>query len=226
MLYEIEDRVGEGRVGEGERFGVDFCHFCMGVVWLGVEWWCWCFIASSRRKGSGVRSLLYGMGGEEVGGLCQKGFFSESFIAPNSRGGLRNSAREERRELRSLASFPKRMSTKRSVSPASSMDENTNKLARTEEERDSPSSVETSEGEESAAPPDSSDVDATKKGKRVEEIKSIKVMYEEGTTLKGWPADEQDAVLYPFKAELNDKVYLWRVILLPLLELLRELTRR
>jgi hypothetical protein len=91
------------------------------------------------------------------------------------------------------------------------MDENTNKQARTEEGRDPPSSVETSEGEESAAPPDSSDVDAEKKGTRVEELKSIKVMYEEGTTLKGWPADEQDAVLYPFKAELNDKVYLWRV---------------
>jgi hypothetical protein len=48
-------------------------------------------------------------------------------------------------------------------------------------------------------------------GIKVDELKNVTKMYEEGTQLKGWPEDEQDEVLYPFDRELNDKIYIWSV---------------
>ncbi|GAA5900538.1 macro domain-containing protein [Sporobolomyces salmoneus] len=47
-------------------------------------------------------------------------------------------------------------------------------------------------------------------GIKVEELDNIKVEYEQGTRLVGWPEDEQDEVLYPFDAKLNEKVYIWK----------------
>ena len=46
-------------------------------------------------------------------------------------------------------------------------------------------------------------------GIKVDQLKNIRVMYEEGTTLVGWPQDEQDQVLYPYDEKLNEKIYIW-----------------
>ncbi|GAA5954003.1 hypothetical protein JCM3765_000721 [Sporobolomyces pararoseus] len=48
------------------------------------------------------------------------------------------------------------------------------------------------------------------KGLKVQQLKNIKVMYEEGTTLVGWPQEEQEQVLYPYDEKLNEKVYIWK----------------
>ncbi|GAA6019991.1 hypothetical protein JCM11491_004891 [Sporobolomyces phaffii] len=124
------------------------------------------------------------------------------------------------------------MATKRSVSPEATPETN-NKQARTEEGRDA--SLNTApapapEPEPEAVPagsalPKREDVEdelprVDKAGrldwssKRATGVPSygmdtVSRMYADGNELKGWPADEQHEVLYPYSEELNLKVCTW-----------------
>jgi hypothetical protein len=73
--------------------------------------------------------------------------------------------------------------------------------------------VETEEKEEEPTPEEESTEVKRGKGIKIDELKNVKVMYEEGNQLVGWPEDEQDEVLYPFDEKLNEKVYIWLVFL-------------
>jgi len=126
--------------------------------------------------------------------------------------------KQPRTELASAAEEPSTSSLSTSEQPQTTSEEDTPlpPVSDDVEPRDDApeAPVETEEKNDEEPTPEEESTEVKRgKGIKIDELKNVKVMYEEGNQLVGWPEDEQDEVLYPFDEKLNEKVYIWLVFL-------------